>query len=378
VGQPAADSPRPPIGRENVLGGTLLGIPASLLFLYLATRGLDPDDVASSLRRAAPAWVALAVPCMGLLYAFQAARWRRIGAAAGVELPFRSYAAMVICGVAANNVVPGRPGELLRGYWLARASGAPGARALSTVVVDRLADVLLLVSALAASYPFVPHPQWLRRFFIIALPLAAAVALFLLGCRFYVRHRERGGRPPLRVLRSRWLGRQLARMVRGTAASVNGRDAVAIALLSALAWGAFALGAWLVARGLGIEITPIQLVLVTGVVNLGASLPSSPGSIGWYQWLCVAALGLLGVGAARAFAFSVLLQATWFVPTTLGGLVFLGRGAGRFGRERLRRPIRLSPGPGEAFAPGNEGRRASRDAAARPGTRGAGVAPPDG
>jgi uncharacterized membrane protein YbhN (UPF0104 family) len=55
------------------------------------------------------------------------------------------------------------------------------------------------------------------------------------------------------------------------------------------------------------------------VLNLGVAIPSSPGFIGTYQWLGVSALGNLGVGHADAFAFSVLMHATWFIPTTVAG-----------------------------------------------------------
>jgi uncharacterized membrane protein YbhN (UPF0104 family) len=86
-----------------------------------------------------------------------------------------------------------------------------------------------------------------------------------------------------------------------------------------LAWGIWALSAWLVAYSLGITLTPVEVVFVTAVLNLGVAIPSSPGFIGTYQWLAVSALGALGVNHTEAFAFSVLMHAAWFVPTTLAG-----------------------------------------------------------
>ena len=62
----------------------------------------------------------------------------------------------------------------------------------------------------------------------------------------------------------------------------------------------------------------------------------SPGFIGTYQWLCVTSLALFGVGGNPAFAFSILLHALWFVPTTLAGLaILLRRAAGRLERPSL-------------------------------------------
>jgi hypothetical protein len=49
----------------------------------------------------------------------------------------------------------------------------------------------------------------------------------------------------------------------------------------------------------------------------------------------VSTLGLLAVGHADAFAFSVLFQAVWYVPTTLAGLALVA-GRGSIGLWSLR------------------------------------------
>ena len=112
-----------------------------------------------------------------------------------------------------------------------------------------------------------------------------------------------------------------------TLAEPLGRRLVAEAIgLSVLAWGAFAVAVWLVARSLGIELGFLDCVFVTAVVNLGVAIPSSPGFVGTYQWLSVAALGVFDVGRDDALAFSFLLQASWYVPTTIvGGFLVLFR-----------------------------------------------------
>jgi len=83
---------------------------------------------------------------------------------------------------------------------------------------------------------------------------------------------------------------------------------------------------WLVGRSLGIELGPLECVFVTGALNLGVAIPSSPGFVGTYQWLAVASLGVLDVGREEALAFSILLHASWYVPTTvIGGFLLLFR-----------------------------------------------------
>ena len=70
---------------------------------------------------------------MGAVYWLQATRWRRI---ADTRLGQRRFVEMVVAGVAVNNVLPGRVGDLLRARWVSRErspSVAGSRRSCSTV-----------------------------------------------------------------------------------------------------------------------------------------------------------------------------------------------------------------------------------------------------
>ena len=61
-------------------------------------------------------------------------------------------------------------------------------------------------------------------------------------------------------------------------------------------------------------------------MNLGVAIPSSPGFVGTYQWLAVASLGLFDVPREDALAFAILMQAVWYLPTTVvGGALIVRR-----------------------------------------------------
>ena len=94
--------------------------------------------------------------------------------------------------------------------------------------------------------------------------------------------------------------------------------------LTACTWSLSALASALVARSVGIELAPLEAVFLTSALALGVAIPSSPGYIGTYQWLGVAALGLLDVPVEQALAFTILMQASWYVPTTIVGGAFIG------------------------------------------------------
>jgi uncharacterized protein (TIRG00374 family) len=130
-------------------------------------------------------------------------------------------------------------------------------------------------------------------------------------------------------------------------ASPIGRRRLAVALLlSVVAWGAWAVAAGLICRSLGFSLSPIELVFVTAVINLGVVIPSSPGFIGTYQWLAVSALGVVGVDGEVAIAFSLLMQAIWFIPTTIVGGVIAVREVHRDARRLPAENEPPVPSPG--------------------------------
>lgn len=311
---------RPVISRRSVIVGVVVGFPVSLLFLWLAVRGVDFQAVLDALGTASVGLVLVGVMAMGAVYVVQAARWRFIARRDGTA-PLSVFIAMVVGGVAINNVVPGRPGELVRVYWLSRRTGMPGGRSLATVIVDRASDVLALVVILGITLPFVDHPAWLRTIVYVMLPLATMLVVMGAAAWWYVNRSSQGRKRgvPGAVERSR-LRRLLSGVVRGVASTVTPRDASVIAGWSLLAWVIWAGGAWAVATSLGIEQSAMDILFVTAVLNLGVAIPSSPGFVGTYQWLAIAAMGLTGITRDNAFAFSVLMQATWLIPTTLTGV----------------------------------------------------------
>jgi uncharacterized membrane protein YbhN (UPF0104 family) len=199
-------------------------------------------------------------------------------------------------------------------------------------VLDRASDLVALVLLLAVSLWTVSQEAWIRRVALGGLLVIALVAAVLLAARSYVGRRARDRH------QRRGLLRRLARDLADGLAEPLGRRRAAVALcLSLLAWGCFAAAAVLVARSVGVRLGLLDALFVTGVMNLGVAIPSSPGFVGTYQWLGVSSLGLLGTGREEALAFSILLQASWYVPTTLVGAVLLATRALRGVRQRPRR-----------------------------------------
>src|ERR687892_607315 len=88
------------------LVGLVVGVPLSLVLLWLALRNANLDNVWEVLSGADLGFVVLAALANGSIYVGQAVRWRRIARAS--DVPVTRFAEMVVSSVAVNNVLPGR------------------------------------------------------------------------------------------------------------------------------------------------------------------------------------------------------------------------------------------------------------------------------
>jgi uncharacterized membrane protein YbhN (UPF0104 family) len=288
--------------------------------MWLAVRQVDLDALGSSLRDAHLTWLILGVLTMNATVLPLSLRWRATAEGVGEQRPSRlSFAEVLACAVAASNVLPARPGEALRVVWLSRVTGGGLARAVASVVVDRASDVVVLAALLGATVPFVSRPQWLAALSIVA---AAAGIGLVVGALLIRRHVGRRASGPGAQSRLRRLASAL---VRGLGDQLEPARIARVLLLTLPVWGLWAISAWASGRALGLHLGALELLFLAGTVNLGIAIPSSPGFVGTYQWLVVESLGLFGDDPTSAFGFSVLLQASWFVPMTVVGLLLMPR-----------------------------------------------------
>jgi glycosyltransferase 2 family protein len=327
----AAAAPRvgdvPGSGRSrSLVVAAVVGIPVSIVFLVLAIRGTDLSAVWGTLQGVRPLPLLGAVALMGAVYWLQAARWRRI---ADTRLGQRRFFEMVVAGLAVNNVLPGRVGDLLRARWVSRGAYS-GGRGLATVMLDRAFDILALVTFLLLSLPLVTDAAWVDRIVVGSLIVVVVVWVLILAARSYTRRRPRSRRAhrglPRRFLRD---------TLEGLSDPLSLERGLVWFAISLAAWGTWAVGAILVGRAVGVELSLVDAIFVTAALNLGVAIPSSPGFVGTYQWLGVSALALFGVGRAEGLAFAICMQAVWYVPTTIVGAVILvahAKGAWRSGQ----------------------------------------------
>jgi glycosyltransferase 2 family protein len=302
-----------------------LGLAVSAFFLYLAVRNVRPSEVWDALTRSDYWWT---IPAIALLFVAQvvrALRWQYLFAAA-TRPPYRPVFEATLLGQCFNNVLPARAGEVARILALHRAAGTSRAETTSTVLVERLADVLVLLAMLFVFVPWLPHVTWLHAAAILAVVLVVAtVASVLVLLRWgerpflaLLRPIARLGLPFLTLDRAEHAA---ASFVRGAVSLRDPRLAALALFLTAASWIPIGLSTWMLMIGFHLGLSPLAGLLVTIATGLSLVLPSSPGAVGVFEAAALVGLKAYGIDKADALSFAIVLHAVNFFPYVLAGLL---------------------------------------------------------
>lgn len=276
-------------------------------------------------------------------YVLRAWRWQTLLLPIG-RVRFRNAFRTTVIGYAASNVLPGRVGEVLRPYLLARAEALSASAAFATVIVERVLDLiatllLFAVFLLGRSVTVKTDVMWGG-----ASAAAAAVlglAALLLGARHPKRLADWAGR-----LAERLPGRLGALAVQAAHTFVDGlavmrRPGALVGAfgLSILVWLSIALGVWLTSRAfdLTFRFDGAFLIIMFLVVGVAAPTPAGVGTFHWMYRLAVTTF--FGAPVGTAVAAAIVLHAVSFIPISLLGFVFLAQDGLSVGRLRRLAPL---------------------------------------
>jgi uncharacterized protein (TIRG00374 family) len=305
-----------------------VGLAVSAICLYFATKGTDWGRVGAILAEARLGWV-LAIAGAGLLGMYvRAQRWRVLLRPVG-EVPLYPAFSATAIGFGASAVLPLRLGELVRPAVLGRRVGCGMSAALSSVVLERIFDMLLVIGCFLLVSILYPVSSEMRRG---ALGLSAFAVLALVVLFVMQRNPARTEGFVRRVL-SRLpgrLGSGLLPMARAFLSGLGGLSdtstVVVVLAYSVALWGAITASFAFGFLALQTEVPVIAAALTTVVVVAAfVFLPQGPGFVGTWQLGCVVALSFFHVSEDIAVGYSIL---TWIVSMStnvlLGG-VFLAR-----------------------------------------------------
>ncbi len=318
--------------RRAVLGLMVgLGVSAAALTLVVRWAGWRP--LVEALRAVDLRYLALGVSIFLVSMVARAACWQVL---LGRRVSLGRALAALNQGYLLNNILPWRMGEFGRAVLLGRRPGLSVPTVLSSILVERLYDVILAVGLLIALLPWAAGAAWAPRAALLATSAAlgglAVVAGLLHWPDLAARMLNRLPGDP-----QGW-GRRWAAFRDGLAALQNPRQAAVSFAWLTLSWGLAAVEYWAVVRA----IVPSAQLLWAGfmltVTLLGVAIPSSPGYLGVFEAAGVAALSAFGVPPAQALAAALVLHGmVYSIASALGAIALVGDGetlAGLFGEAR--------------------------------------------
>lgn len=125
----------------------------SALALYVALHGVNFAEVGAALQQVHWGWLALTFALILVTLVIRAQRWRIL---LGRKLSLRDTFGLINIGYLVSGVLPLRAGDPARAVAASTRGPVSVIAALSTVVVERVLDMFLIVIMLAGTLPFVP------------------------------------------------------------------------------------------------------------------------------------------------------------------------------------------------------------------------------
>lgn len=302
------------------------GFALSLLFIALFFRGYDIEELWHELQAADYVYLIPALAVYTGALVLRAIRWQvLLNPLQRLSLPI--VGAVMMVGYLANNLLPVRTGEVVRAYIIGERTGISKMATISTILLERLFDVMTLSIFLVLGALFVGVDSQVRALIIVMLVILVLGVAFL---GFIAASRNRAhafGVLLVRLLPGRFHDRGerlVGTFLDGFDSIRSGRALLAAFLLTVGTWAGEAATYYIVSLGFDLNVDFGTFLLVTAAANLAISVPSSQAGVGPFEFFGRSTLVFAGVTESAAAAFIVTVHAVLIIVSTLAGVVALG------------------------------------------------------
>jgi uncharacterized protein (TIRG00374 family) len=312
-----------------------LGVLISIVFIWLALRGLRLDEFWDSVKQANYIWL---IPGIGVYFIgvwVRAWRWHYLLGPIK-KIPTHIMFPITTIGYMGNNIYPARAGEVLRAVILKRREGVSVSASLATIIVERIFDGVVMLAFVFVNLPelakltgasgFVGNIQQVA--LIGTGVFLGALAVFLLAAMFPHFTARVGVWFFSYLLPKRMHERIINLMTKfldGLASLRSPVNVLMVFFTSVLIWLLETGKYWFVMHAFDFSVSFFALMLMNGIVNLATTIPSAPGYIGTFDAPGIAVLTAYGVEHSVAVGYTLVLHVALWLPITLLGAYYLAR-----------------------------------------------------
>ncbi len=306
--------------RRALILRMLIGLALAVAGLAWALRDVGFDQVVQVFGSIRPLPAFTAFACSAMVAVFKAARWRWLYYPHHRRLIYRHIFSTLVIAQMINNISPVRIGEIVRILLIHRRAGVGKAATLSTIVAEKVMDLLclsgLVLAALAATR------EWAAMRLGLALVAGGALALAGLGWR---RHWLTPWFERLvRFAPPRWQG-NLLKTINAVLSAFEPlsdlRGLAPVLGLSIVIWLLSALSFHTALLAFGLDLSWTAPVALLAALQGAVSIPSSPpGYVGVIEAAATTVLeSYYRVLPAVAFSASVLIHLVVVGPVLIFG-----------------------------------------------------------
>lgn len=288
----------------SVIKGSLLGALAALLLGLVIITSIFSlsgfSNVLKILESASPLWFLLCCASILTTFILRTWRWSVILRSAGYVFPRDILFKCIMFGWLLNYLIPARVGDVARGVALKTTQDAPLGMTLSTIVVERIYDMITLVLLLA-----IPSILFYREQFLWLEALSLGITLTMI-IGLVVVHKYDGWITGQLAGRLPNLKSSLVLLKQGLDGIVDNKVALVLCLVISLPiWFFEVFSIFLAARALSFDIPFIQAAISGVATFVAQTVPLTPAGLGVHEASIIGILGLFGVTTGEALSIAL-------------------------------------------------------------------------
>ena len=268
------------------------------------------DDLLTTIRHIIPLYLAAGIAVCLCAWWLRGWRYRSILKSLNCHVSVIFSTACIFVSQTVNLVIPARLGDFVRVFILKHEHGATYSEGVSSLVVERVFDIITVALLGAVSLLFILNaPAWFTT--LIMVPLAAGAAFFIF--LVFIGKFSSGNKYFAIIL-------NMFHEIRK--ASLNIRSIAILVVSSIVIWMLDVLVCYAVVRMFDEEIPFVIIILAIVIGNLVKAVPLTPGGMGTYEAALWFTFGLAGgVSTSAAILIAIIDHLIKNLVTLAGGII---------------------------------------------------------
>ena len=256
-----------------------------------------------------------------LMIIIRAVRW---GAISGLAIQgFVSYRVCetISIGALLNSIIPFGAGEIYRIKEMKDIKNTSYGIAASTLIVERMLDMIFLSIIVLFMMYFLPFPYWVRNLLILIGSIISIFTLIIIFVKkeyLYLKIQETKYNNKIMVVFIKFI----RNMMQGFSDFKESPYKWMILMMTIIFWLITSTIVFLKGHMFNLDFTFKVVITSMALVNLSAILPATPGMFGSYHLAVATSLGIWGYSKVDCTGYAVFAHGTNYLSMILFGMIF--------------------------------------------------------